>query len=110
MAKKPPAGAVLNDPPDELAELYYRIIALDGEIATAMRQIVWGSGKDKAVEAVEEVNNLTSALLDAVGQRVSHMARFLALATRQGIGLKLLQEALLHAKLDTTLLLDPSDK
>ena len=107
MAKKPPAGAVLNDPPDELAELYYRIIALDGEIATAMRQIVWGSGKDKAVE---EVSNLTSALLDAIGQRVSHMARFLALVARQGIGLNLLQEALRRAKLDTTLLLDPGDK
>jgi len=107
VAQKPPAVAVLDDPPNELTELYYRIVALDEEIAAAMRQIVWSSGKD---EAVEEVGNLTGALLDALGRRVSHIARFLALATRQGIGLKLLQEALRHAKLDTTLLLDPGDK
>lgn len=108
MAKKSRALAVLDDPPDELPELYYRIVALDGEIAAAMRQIVWGSSKDD--ETVEEIGNVAGALLDAIGRRVSHMARFLALATRQGIGLNLLQEALRRAKLDTTLVLDPSDK
>ena len=107
VAKKPPAVAILGEPPNELTELYYRTVALDEEIAAAMRQIVWGSGKD---EALEEVGNLTGALLDAIGQRVNHMARFLTLATRHGIGLKLLQEALRHAKLDTTLVLDPDDK
>ena len=108
MARKKTQAAVLDKPPDELTELYYRILALDGEIAAAMRQIVWGSGEDH--ETVETMGDLAGALLDAIGRRISHMTRFLALATRQGIGFNLLQEALRHAKLDTTLLLDRIDK
>src|ERR1700756_643654 len=97
-AKKLRALPVLVVPQTGSPELNF------GMIAAAMRQIVWSSGKDD--ETVEEMGNLAGALLDAIGRRVSHMARFLALATRQTIGLNLLQEALRHAKLDTTLVLD----
>jgi hypothetical protein len=76
--------AVLDDPPDEQTEQYYRIVALDRKVAGAVRQIVWGSGRMRR-------SKRWTIWLVRFGRCVSLMVQFLTLAMRRGIGFHLLQ-------------------